>query len=177
MKEVTETLQEEPFNGGKRAVISGVLAALAGAGLGYLTGNIPGMIAGAVLGGGTGAAIGLHTAQGDKVSEVWVTKAIQDPTMVGAEKRVVENGHWMYDNCGGGHGHVHDSHCHSHYMVDGYWVRFSPDIRWKNVGQYQVPTLQHSNMDGVLSGLLSTGAGAGIGTAVGFGLRALLAAA
>lgn len=169
---VTRTLTATTYDQQKRTIGFGLAAAAAGAGAAALVGvargsgaGPVGMIVGGLLGGVAGAAIGFKSAVGDKISEQWMTDSINHPTLIGYEQwtspdyRTEYETHTVQD--GNGQSHQETT---SRQVLQGWWTRYSPEIRWRDVGSYTYPTLQHSAKVGPVGGtFMAIGAGALLG--------------
>jgi len=176
MKTVTETLTEKSYNQKSSTLWSAGLGAAAGLGGTALVGALQSAqalhplaaVAGVVLGGVAGAAIGYKAAAGDKIEEKWEARSIDHPRMVGYEHNINPDTYTVETNC------KTDSQgkreCDTQTHVRGYWHRYEPDLRWRQVGSYERPTLQHTN---AISPLGATALGAVAGGALGVGIRLL----
>jgi hypothetical protein len=169
---VTKTLTATTYDQKKRTIGFGLAAAAAGAGAAALVGAARGagigplgMLVGGALGAVAGAAIGYKSAVGDKISEQWMTDSIEHPSLIGYEQwmnpdyRTEYETHQVRQPDGS-----YRTETTSHQVLQGWWVRYSPEIRWKPVGSYTYPTLQHSAKIGPVGGsFMAVGAGALIG--------------
>lgn len=175
MRHVTETVTDSTYSEEKRTIGCGVAGLAAGVGGAALTGSLMGshagplgMVVGGVLGAVAGAAIGLKTAQGDTLKEVWVTDAIEKPTFTGYTEYLQPQYHYEQEchTVSDGNGGTRQE-CYSRQVLDGFWHQFSPDIQWTPIGSFKRPTLQHTAPIGsVGGGALAVGAGLAVGAAV-----------
>jgi len=130
-------------------------------------------MAGAAVGGATGTALGLiqgyQEVKEDNVSLAWRTRNIGDPKLEGYSHWAQEVGHTERDYAGTDSNG--NSSCNERYVVDGYWHRFSPDIRYDKVGTYQTPEYHHTNKwTPITAGLAGLAGGVLIGGIVGFSI-------
>lgn len=183
MQARTETLTESTYSQKNRTIGFGVAAAIAGAGTAALVGALKGasagpagMLVGGLLGGAAGAAIGYKSAVGDKVFEQWMSDSIVHPRLIGFNQWMSADYRTVYDR-----EVVHNSDGTTSYrevprqVLEGWWVRHEPELRWKNVGSYTYPTLQHTAQVGPVGGtMLAIGAGAVVGAGAGLAVGALL---
>lgn len=177
MQSVTKTLTETTYNQKNRTIGFGIGAAVAGAGAAALVGVAEGtgagpvgMIVGGLLGAAAGAAIGYKSAIGDKVYEQWMTDTISHPTLVGYTQWTTPDYRTEYEHhtVRDAGGHEHDETTQRQELL-GWWMRYDPEIHWRDVGSYKYPTLQHSGKVGAVGGsFLAIGAGALLGAGAGF---------
>ncbi|MCD4783408.1 MAG: hypothetical protein K8T10_06220 [Candidatus Eremiobacteraeota bacterium] len=103
--------------------------------------------AGAAVGGAVGTAVGLlegySEVKSDQVELAYESKDIGDPKLTGYSHYAQEDGH--YERYYTGTDSEGNSQYSERYVVDGYWHRFSPNIRYDKVGSYKVPGYNHSN--------------------------------
>lgn len=108
-----------------------------------------------------GGAAGYLNSTRDQVSEIWVTRNIADPKLTGYTHYHREDTHTEtyyttethYETDSDGNTVSRTEEVPHHYEVhDGWYHRYSPDIRWDKVGEYQEPTLQHSRSVGFVGG-------------------------
>jgi len=173
---VTETLTESTYDQKKRTIGFGIAAAVGGAaaaaGVSALKGagaGPIGMVIGGLLGAAAGATIGFKSAEGDKVYEQWFTEGIHHPSLIGYNQWMTADYRTEYDRV------VHHNpdgttreELVPRSVLQGWWVRFDPEIRWRRVGEYDYPTLQHTAKIGPVGGtFMAIGAGLLAGGAAG----------
>jgi len=147
---------------------------------------------GAAIGGAVGTVAGMAAGykelQKDEVSLVWKEHAIQEPSLRGYHHNIQEQGHWEKIVVGREPGHWetqtvgHDENGNpitervyhegkdiidERYEVDGYWHRFSPDLKYKTVGSYQTPEYHHKGLDPLTGGALGLITGTLVGAILG----------
>ena len=125
---------------------------------------------GAVAGAAIGTYLGFHAQGSNRVNEVWQTHSIDHPHLTGyshsASPVYSEDCH--YEGSGDNRHQV----CHT--TLEGWWHRFSPDIRRDQVGQYTAPVFRNSNWaEPLLGGFLGALGGGLLGLGVGVGINAL----
>ena len=123
--------------------------------------------AGGAIGTGVGLWTGLQEVKTDKVQLAWSSNDIKDPKLTGYSHWAHEVGHTERDYAGT------DSEGNAiyneRYVVDGYWHRYSPDIRYDKVGTYNTPGYDHTNKwTPITAGLTGLVTGTIMGGAIGF---------
>lgn len=123
--------------------------------------------AGGAVGTGVGLWTGLQEVKTDKVELAWSSKDIRDPKLTGYSHWAHEVGHTERDYAGT------DSEGRAvyteRYVVDGYWHRYSPDIRYDKVGTYNTPGYDHTNKwTPITAGFAGLVSGTLLGGALGF---------
>lgn len=131
---------------------------------GAVDGVMLGAAGGAVVGGALGASRGLYHQAQDRTNEVQTLKDVKSPTLVGHRYSVRED--WDEDMF------CDDDDLFCDEDLSGWWHNYSPDIRNRIVGTYQVPELKHSHSATVVGSAfagaaLGAGLGAGLGLATG----------
>ncbi|NDD27667.1 MAG: hypothetical protein EB084_05300 [Proteobacteria bacterium] len=178
---VTRTLSETTYDQRGRTLGLGIAGALAGGLAAAATGAIRGASVGAVgavlgglLGAATGALIGYKSAEGDQIREQWMRETISHPTLIGYQQWVNPDYRTEYETrvVYGSDGRPHEETV-SHQVLQGWSVRFDPEIRWRSVGSYTYPTLEHTAKAGPV-GSAFTAVGAGALAGVGVALAASL---
>lgn len=157
METVTETLTEKSYDPAGRGAGCGLLGgATAGALAGTLAAGPVGTVIGALAGAVAGGAIGFHSAKGDELSERWVERKIDHPTMKGYREYTVPVPEF--------HRHEgRDGKKETDVSLRGYYHHFGPALEHKTVGTYEEPEIAHSRPSAVKAGLLTVGAGLAVG--------------
>lgn len=157
METVTETLCEKTYEPKGRATGCGLLGgATAGAVAGTMAAGPIGTVLGALVGAVAGGAIGFHSAKDDQLSEQWVERKIDHPTMNGYNEYTVPvpEFHRYHDENGEKKTDV---------SLRGYYHHYGPALEHKTVGTYEEPEIAHSRPSPVKAGLLTVGAGLAVG--------------
>ena len=157
METVTETLCEKTYDSKGRGTGCGLLGgATAGAVAGTLAAGPVGTVLGTLIGAAAGGAIGFHSAKDDQLSERWVKRDIDHPTMNGYNQYTVPVPEF--------HRHEgQDGKKETDVSLRGYYHHFGPALEHKTVGTYEEPEIAHSRPSAVKAGLLTVGAGLAVG--------------
>jgi hypothetical protein len=127
---------------------------------GTVDGVMLGAAGGAAVGGILGATRGLYHQAQDQVTEVQTQKSVGVPSLEGHRYSVRED--WDEDMF------CDDDDMFCDEDLSGWWHNYSPDIRNRIVGTYDVPELKHSHSATVVGSAVSGAAiGAGVGAALG----------
>ncbi|MCL5036464.1 MAG: hypothetical protein M1269_05015 [Chloroflexi bacterium] len=137
-----------------------------------------GAAAGGAIGTGVGMATGYKEMSNDKISKVMADHDVNHPKLTGYDHTVSEDGHYETRVTGyetktsvdenGNTIITKEPITEEHWVTDGYWHRFSPDIEQKVVGHYQTPEFKHSGwFDPLTGGLVGLAAGATVGAGLG----------
>lgn len=174
---VTRTLTESTYDQKGRTIGCGVAGAIAGGLAAAATGALRGAsvgpigaVAGGLLGAVAGALVGYKSAEGDTIREQWMSESISHPTLIGCNQWINPDYRTEYDTrvVYGPDGTPREETT-SRQVLQGWWVRYDPEIRWRTVGSYTYPTLEHTASIGpVSSAFMAVGAGAlaGVGAAL-----------
>jgi len=126
--------------------------------------------AGAVAGAAIGTYIGFQSQGGNRINEVWQRHGIEHPKLTGYSHSAVPD----YDrDCHyEGSGENRKEVCTT--TLEGWWHRYSPDIRRDQVGEYTAPVFKNSNWaEPLLGGFLGAVGGGLLGLGIGVGVNAL----
>jgi hypothetical protein len=125
--------------------------------------------AGAVVGATAGVIAGFNAQKDNSVTEVWQTRSIRHPRMVGYDH------HTRADYSTTCVERNKEGSCvRSETELDGWWHTYTPDIRERVVGSYTEPTFRNNNfLEPLKGGVLGAIGGGLVGLGVGLGLAAL----
>ncbi len=123
--------------------------------------------AGGAIGTGVGLWTGLQEVKTDDVKLAWNSNDINDPKLTGYSHYAHEVGHTEREYVGTDS--EGNSEYRDRYVVDGYWHRYSPDIRYDKVGTYNTPGYDHTNKwTPITAGFAGLISGTILGGAMGF---------
>ncbi len=125
---------------------------------------------GAAVGAAVGTYVGFQSQSNNQVNEVWERRSITHPVLVGHSHSAIPD----YDTDCHTEGYGENSREVCNTTLEGWWHRYSPDIRHDQVGSYEAPTFRNSQwMEPLLGGFLGAVGGGLIGLGVGVGINAL----
>lgn len=125
---------------------------------------------GAAVGAALGTYLGFRAQASNHVNEVWENRRITHPVLTGYSHSAVPD--YRTDCRTEGYGENKREVCTT--SIEGWWHRYSPDIRHDQVGSYQAPTFRNSQwMEPLLGGFLGAVGGGLLGLGVGVGINAL----
>lgn len=125
---------------------------------------------GAVLGAAVGTYLGFQSQADNRVSEEWRAHNITHPHLTGYSHSAVPD----YDRECHYEGSGEDRREVCTDKLEGWWHRYSPDIRNDKVGSYTAPEFHNSNWSQpLLGGFLGALGGGLLGLGIGIGANAL----
>lgn len=130
---------------------------------------VAGGAAGAVVGATIGTIKGFQSQAENEVKEVWEGRTIEHPELDGYRHRTVADvDRWCAKRDDDGDCTDWDSE------IDGWWHRYSPNVRSRVVGEFSEPTFKNQNFLEPLSGAFLGALGGGfVGVLAGVGAAAL----
>ncbi|MCA9780433.1 MAG: hypothetical protein KC800_27100, partial [Candidatus Eremiobacteraeota bacterium] len=130
---------------------------------------VAGGAAGAVVGATIGTIKGFESQADNQVKEVWQERQISHPELKGYHHRTVADvDRWCEKRDDDGHCTDWDSE------IEGWWHRYSPNVRDRVVGNYTEPAFKNQNFLEPLSGAFLGALGGGVvGVLAGVGVAAI----
>ena len=125
---------------------------------------------GAVLGAALGTYLGFQSQEGNRVQEQWRNHDISHPHLTGYSHSAIPD----YTRVCHTEGSGDNKHEVCHDRLDGWWHRYSPDIRWDRVGTYTAPEFHNTKWaEPLLGGFLGAVGGGLLGLGLGIGVNAI----